>query len=87
MAINFLNIEAFDGSRLVVSFPADNNAQRINCNISLEALEDNFGGNNIDPISCFKSNRNRIEQKATELIKLKRFEHDGSILIRSADGA
>jgi hypothetical protein len=86
MAINFLNIEAFDGGRLVVSFPADNNGQRINCNISLEALQDNFEGNNIDPIICFKSNRNRIEQKAIELIKLRRFELDGSILIRSADG-
>lgn len=87
MAITFLKIEAFDGGKLVVSFPADNNGQRINCNISREALQDNFGGNNIDPIICFKSNRNRIEQKATTLINLKRFELDGSILIRSADGA
>jgi hypothetical protein len=86
MTINFSNVEAFDGIRQVVSFPADSNGKRIICAISREALQDNFGGNNIDPLTCFKNNRNRIEHKAAVLINSKRFEQNGSILIRSADG-
>ena len=86
MAINFPNIETIDVRRMVVSFPAEQDNNRIICEISFEALQDNFGGNNIQPFDCFKANRHAIEEKAERLITQGRFEHDDSILIRSQDG-
>lgn len=87
MAITFPNIEAMDGSRMVVTFPADQDGKRIKCAISTEALEDNFNGNNIPALDCFRDNRNRIEVKTARFIENRRFEPDGSIFIRSQDGA
>lgn len=87
MTIQFPNIEAWDSNRDVVTFPADDNDQRIRCAISWEALQDNFGGSQAPPIDCFKANRDAIEGKAKELIDRKRFEPDGSVLIRSSDGS
>lgn len=87
MAITFPEIETVDGGRMIVSFPADQNKKRIKCAISSEALQDNFGGNNVPSLDCFRANRNRIEEKAARLIEKGRFELDGSILIRSQDGA
>jgi hypothetical protein len=86
MAITFPGIEAWDGSRDVVSFPADKDGARIGCAISLEALQDNYGGTTGDPLACFRANRPAIESKAGRLIRQGRVESDGSILIRSHDG-
>lgn len=87
MAIEFPQVEAWNGNRDVVSFPADVNGKRINCAISWEALQDNFGGDKQDPLECFRANRDAIEAKAERLIAKRRFEADGSVLIRSQDGA
>lgn len=87
MAIEFPPIEAKDGSKMVIAFPAEVNGKRVHCSVSFEALQDNFGGNNIDPMTCFQEMRPSIEQKAREFIDAGRFEDDGSIVIRSADGA
>lgn len=87
MAIVFPANEVWDGSRYVVAFPADVDGNRINCAISLEALQDNFGGNQAVPLDCFRANRRAIEAKAERLIRHGRFEINGSILIRSQDGA
>jgi hypothetical protein len=87
MIINFPRLEAWDGRRYVVSFPADVDEKRILCAISWEALSDNFGGNHAAPIESFHANRARIEAKAERLILQGRFEPDGSILVRSQDGA
>ncbi|WP_374404660.1 DUF1488 domain-containing protein [Niveibacterium sp.] len=70
-----------------VSFPAAVDERQIRCLISWEALQDNFGGNGVQPLDCFCLNRNRIEEKAERFIAQGRFEADGSILIRSQDGA
>lgn len=86
MTIQFPNIEAWDSNRDAVTFPADNNGQRIRCAISWEALQDNFGGSQMPPLECFRSNRSAIEGKAGGLINKKRFEPDGSVLVRSSDG-
>lgn len=86
MAITFPNIETIDGSRMIVAFPADQNGNRIKCAISTEALEDNFNGNNVPSLDCFRANRSRIESKTASLIERGRFEMDGSILVRSGDG-
>lgn len=87
MTIVFPNTEAWDSGRDVVSFPADYGGVRIACGISWEALQDNFGGNNLAPLDCFEAHRPSIEAKAAKLILNKRFEPDGSILIRTEDGA
>lgn len=87
MAINFPDIETINGSRMIISFPADQDKNRIVCAISFEALQDNFGGNNLPPLDCFRANRHVIEAKAERLIKQGRYEQDGSILIRSQDGS
>ena len=85
MAITFPNMESINGDKMIVSFPADQNSSRIVCGISFEALQDNFGGNNIPPLDCFRKNRQAIEAKAERLIIQGRFGEDGSILIRSQD--
>lgn len=87
MTIVFPAIEAWDGNRDVVAFPADVDGKRIHCAVSGEALQDNFGGNHTAPLDCFRASRGAIEAKATCLICHGRFEPNGSILIRSQDGA
>jgi hypothetical protein len=83
MTILFPAGEAWDGNRDVISFPADMNNLRIRCAVSLEALEDHFGGDNISPLNTFHAKRSVIEGVAERLINQQRFEQDGSILIRS----
>lgn len=87
MNINFPAIETWNGNRDIVSFPAEVDGKRIQCAISWEALQDNFGGNAIPPLDCFRANRHAIEAKAARLIQRGRFEADGSVFIRSQDGA
>ena len=87
MNIAFQPLEAWDGHRDVVTFPADVGGKRVHCAVSWEALQDNFGGNNTPPLDCFRVSRAIIEAKADGLIRKGRFEPDGSILIRSEDGA
>ncbi len=85
MAILFPAVEAWDGNRDVISFPADVNNQQIRCAVSWEALQDHFGGNDIPPLDAFRAKRSAIEGVAERLINWQRFEQDGSILIRSQD--
>ena len=87
MDIRFPAIEVMNTNLDSVSFPADIDGKRTRCAISLEALQDNFGGNDMDPVECLRANRAAIESKAASLIRRGRFEKDGSILIRSGDGA
>lgn len=87
MEILFPKKEAWNSNIDGVAFPADVDGQRIGCAISEEALQDNFGGDYAPPLECFKENRRVIEGKAAELIRKRRFESDGSIFIRSSDGA
>jgi hypothetical protein len=87
MPVVFVKKEAWNGERDCVSFAAELDGTTINCMISLEALQDNFGGSQMQPLDCFRENRKAIEAKAEALLYRKRFEDDGSILIRSQDGA
>lgn len=86
MTIAFPSVEAWDANRGVVAFPADVNGKRVHCAISWEALQDNFDGNDVAPLDCFRANRGAIEAKAESFIRHGRSEPDGSILIRSQDG-
>jgi hypothetical protein len=87
MDIRFPEIEVMNTNLDSVSFPADVDGKQMRCAISLEALQDNFGGDSGDPVDCFRANRSAIESKAASLIRKGRVEKDGSILIRSSDGA
>lgn len=87
MTVSFHAVETLSASREIVSFPAEINGKRIQCAISWEALQDHFDGNGVPPINCFRANRKAIEAKAEHLIQRGRFESDGSVFIRSQDGA
>jgi len=87
MNISFPQSEAWDSNTDCVSFPAEIDGKRIRCFVSWEALQDNFGGNSIQPMDAFRASRALIEEKARKLISRSRFEKNGSIVIRSADGA
>jgi hypothetical protein len=82
-SVDFPNIETWDGTRLIVSFPAESSGLRIDCAVSMEALQDHFGGNHLPPLEAFRAHRGQIERIAEYLIVRKRFEPDGSILVRT----
>jgi hypothetical protein len=71
--------------RKIVWFSAVIDDKTIDCGISIEALADHFGAFFDDPLPAFKRHRRRILAAATQLIEQRRFEDDGTILIRSAD--
>lgn len=85
MPLSFPAREAWDGSRLVVSFPADLDGSPVRCAISLEALQDHFGADSAGPMEAFRTHRGAVETTAERLINRRRFEQDGSILIRTQD--
>jgi len=49
----------------------------------MEALQDHFGGDHITPLEAFRAHRWEIERIAEYLIVRKRFEPDGSVLVRT----
>lgn len=86
MEIEFLPDEWHDPHRRqVVWFKAIVDEKTIDCGISIEALTDHFGAYQDNPLPKFRVNRAHIQQVATDLITARRFEDDGTILIRSAD--
>ncbi len=58
---------------------------RVRCQISREALDDHFGGDDKDKLAVFIANRRAIEEEARRKYLAGRTEPDGSILIRTAD--
>lgn len=85
MTIAFPLVDGWDFDRERVTFPADVDGRRITCGISLEALQDDYGGILHQPVEAFRQNRSAIEKLAERLIRQHRFESDGSILIRSGE--
>lgn len=71
--------------RDIAMFTTNSGDRVVECAISLEALRDHFGDEKHHPLVIFGNNRERIEQLAARLIAQKRFESDGSVLIRTAD--
>jgi Protein of unknown function (DUF1488) len=90
-AIKEMNIEFWADEwhdhhrRKLVWFTAIVDEKSVQCGISIEALRDHFGAFYDDPLPAFRSHRERIQQTAAELINQRRFEDDGTVLIRSAD--
>jgi hypothetical protein len=84
--IEFTADEWYDHHRRkVVWFSAVVDEKCIDCGVSIEALRDHFGAYVDDPLPAFRSHRARIQEVASKLITERRFEDDGSIIIRSAD--
>lgn len=71
--------------RKVVWFSAIVDDKCIDCGISLEALADHYGAPYDDPLPAFRRQRKKIHEIAAKLITQRRFEDDGTILIRSTD--
>ena len=86
MDVEFRADEWYDHQRRkVVWFTAIIDEKCIDCGISIEALSEHFGAFYDDPLPAFQTHRERIWEIAAKLINHRRFEDDGTILIRSAD--
>lgn len=86
MNIEFLADEWYEPHRQkIVWFRAIIDEKTIDCGVSIEALADHFGAFFDDPLPAFRRHRERVEAIATKLIEQRRFEDDGTIIIRSAD--
>jgi Protein of unknown function (DUF1488) len=83
--ISLPSVPRWDGNRDVVCFLAKIDKRRIDCAISLEALEDHFGANAASPLEAFKTSLDAIEACVKRLLILNRYEQDGSILVQSHD--
>jgi Protein of unknown function (DUF1488) len=84
--IEFTADEWYDHHRRkIVWFSAIVDEKTIDCGVSIEALRDHFGAYVDDPLPAFRSHRARIQDAATRLITERRFEEDGTVIIRSAD--
>ena len=86
MMIEFNADEWYDHHRRkVVWFSAIVDDKSIDCGISIEALAEHFGAFYDDPLPAFRSHRERIRETAARLITERRFEDDGTVIIRNTD--
>lgn len=70
---------------MVVHFTAVVEKQTIRCAISIEALASHFEKGCLDPVAAFFRHQTAIEVIVDRLIFQRRFENNGSLLIRSSD--
>jgi len=71
-----------------VTFWGQEGERRIRCRISREALDDHFSDRDrLKPEAAFKKYRGEIEALARRKYLLDRLEPDGSVLIRTDEGA
>jgi hypothetical protein len=86
MTVTFPATQTWDKERNAVIFPADSDHGRVHCAIARGTLENEFG---IDPkievLEGFRGHRGKIERVAERLIRRRRLEKDGSVLIRAED--
>jgi len=77
--------ESFVFDHEVVVFWGQDGKTRVRCEISREALDDDFHGDGKDKLEVFRANRRAIEQEARRKYLAGDTEADGSILIRTGD--
>ena len=77
--------EKYNSDRGVVVFWGQDGETRVRCEISREALDDHFHGDNKDKLEVFRSNRRAIEEEARRKYLAGFTDADGSILIRTLD--
>ncbi|HJZ65027.1 MAG TPA: DUF1488 domain-containing protein [Candidatus Acidoferrum sp.] len=66
-------------NREVVVFGGQDGGKRVRCEISREALDDHFGGDEKDKLEVFRANRKDIEDIARAKYLSGRTEPDGSV--------
>jgi hypothetical protein len=71
--------------REVVVFWGQDVDTRVRCEISRQALDDNFKGDAKDKMQVFRANRKAIEEFARKKYLAGQIEPDGSVLIRTLD--
>jgi Protein of unknown function (DUF1488)/Fic/DOC family len=71
--------------RGVVVFWGRDGRTRVRCEISREALDDHFKGDDKDKLEVFRAHRRTIEQEARRKYLAGETEPDGSVLIRTGD--
>ena len=71
--------------RGVVVFWGQDLDTRVRCEISREALDDNFRGDGKDKVQVFRANRKAIEEFARKKYLAGQIEPDGSVLIRTLE--
>jgi hypothetical protein len=77
--------ERYVFDREVVVFWGQDGEIPVRCEISREALDDHFRGDNRDKLEVFRANRQAIEREARQKYLAGRTEPDGSVLIRTGD--
>jgi len=77
--------ERYVFDRLVVAFWGRDGKNRVRCEISREALDDHFHGDDKDKLEVFRANRPVIEREARRKYLAGSTEPDGSVLIRTGD--
>lgn len=85
MSVRFPDSPHAYSDGMVVHFTAILGKYAIKCAISLDALGAHFVKNQMSPLEAFSHHRASIERIAERLIFQKRFENNGSILIRRSD--
>jgi hypothetical protein len=75
--------ERYDLDRQAIVFWGRDGETRIRCQISREALDDRFGGDDKDKLAVFRSKRAAIEEMARREYLASHTEPDGSVLIRT----
>jgi transcriptional regulator with XRE-family HTH domain len=76
--------EYYDPGKEMIVFLGNNGTKKIQCQISRQALTDNFGDNE-NLMKIFTKNRDKIEYAAKKKFWAKKFEDDMSILVKIED--
>lgn len=77
--------ENYNVDRDVVVFWGRDGETRVRCEISREALDDHFHGDNKNKLEVFRANRTAIEREARRKYLAGGTEADGSVLIKTGD--
>ena len=70
---------------IIAFFDRQPDISRVRCEISRQALDDNFAADGKDKLQVFRTNRKAIEDFARKKYLAGQTESDGSILIRTLD--
>ena len=83
---DFLSDEWYEPHRRkIVWFTAVCDEKSIQCGVTIDALIDHFGAFQDDPLPAFRKHRQKIWSLAEQRLAQRRFEDDGTIVIRSSD--
>lgn len=87
MEISFHDEVTYDIASDVFKFFAHADGKTVRCSITEEAIMFGFGApfDREKPLESFESNRDKIQLLAARLIREKKFDENGDVLICEAD--